>query len=139
MRKALLTDLTIIGYEIVLEGKDIKLRYRGEGDPPENAQALIAELRNCKVEAIAILANQLDWSDHTKELIKWFKNAELPTEPFQVGRHKTISDPMKYYVVLAYDVEVGPTGSRARYGVLENDLQELMDKVFMSEALVTSL
>jgi len=51
----LLSDLTYIGYEISLEGDNIRLRYRKPGNPPETARQLIAELRRFKIESIRIL------------------------------------------------------------------------------------
>jgi hypothetical protein len=34
---------------------------------------------------------------------------------------------MKYYAILGNDIEAGPTGARARCGVLEDDLKKLRD------------
>jgi hypothetical protein len=147
------------------------LDFKGQGDPPKNTQALIAELKNHKPEAVDMLrftghhgaevtaveqcpaeqttlaeyvqivevwdkpqdrgkpavVKQPEWSDRAKELIDWFRNAHLPMEPFQLSRHETITDPMKYYAMLGNDIEAGPTGARARCGVLEDDLKKLRD------------
>lgn len=70
---------------------------------------------------------QPEWNDRAKELIDWFQNAHLPMEPFRLSPHENITDPMKYYAMLGNDIEVGPTGARARYGVLEDDLKKLRD------------
>ncbi|HOD29427.1 MAG TPA: hypothetical protein PKH03_09465 [Syntrophales bacterium] len=51
----LLSDLNLIGYEISMEGDNIRLRYRKPGNPPETARQLIAELQRFKSEAIQIL------------------------------------------------------------------------------------
>ena len=55
MRTGLLSDLSVIGYEIVLEGETIRLRYQKPDTPPESARQLIDELRQCKAEAVNIL------------------------------------------------------------------------------------
>jgi len=55
MRAELLSELSAIGYEIVLEGETIRLQYQKPGEPPETARQLIDELRECKAEAVNIL------------------------------------------------------------------------------------
>ena len=55
MRTGLLSDLSVIGYEILLEGETIRLRYQKPDTPPESARQLIDELRKCKAEVVHIL------------------------------------------------------------------------------------
>lgn len=55
MKTGLLSDLSVIGYEIFLEGETIRLRYQKPGTPPESARQLIDELRKYKAEAVEIL------------------------------------------------------------------------------------
>ena len=55
MRHSLLSDLSVIGYEIALEGETILLRYQKPDNPPESARQLIDELREYKSEALKIL------------------------------------------------------------------------------------
>ena len=55
MRTGLLSDLSVIGYEIFLEGETIRLRYQKSDTPPESARRLIDELRKYKAEAVNIL------------------------------------------------------------------------------------
>ena len=50
MRTGLLSDLSVIGYEILLEGETIRLRYQKPDTPPESARQLIDELRKYKSE-----------------------------------------------------------------------------------------
>lgn len=51
MRTGLLSELSVIGYEIFLEGETIRLRYQKSDSPPESAKLLIDELRKHKAEA----------------------------------------------------------------------------------------
>jgi len=55
MRPGLLSELAALGYEILPEGENIKLRYLGQGIPPEAARSLITELKKHKVEALNLL------------------------------------------------------------------------------------
>lgn len=43
MRLALLDDLARIGYEVFLEGSNIRYRYPKEDDPHDTAQRLLHE------------------------------------------------------------------------------------------------
>lgn len=51
----ILDDLKALGYSVILEGDNIRLRYIGIGDHPVEAGPLIEELRQRKGEAIAYL------------------------------------------------------------------------------------
>ena len=55
MRSGLLSALAVFGYEIFLEGNNIKYRYQKTGNPPESVRQLIDELRRCKAEVVNIL------------------------------------------------------------------------------------
>lgn len=55
MRIGLLSDLSVIGYEIIPEGETILLRYKKPDNPPESARQFIDELRRHKAEALKIL------------------------------------------------------------------------------------
>jgi len=55
MRPGLLSELVNIGYEILLEGENIRLRYRKEDAPPEAARSLINELKMYKAEVLDML------------------------------------------------------------------------------------
>jgi len=55
MRTGLLSELSVIGYEIFLEGENIRLLYQKPGNPPETVKPLIDELRKHKTEAVNIL------------------------------------------------------------------------------------
>jgi hypothetical protein len=55
MRSGLLSDLSTVGYEIFLDGDDIRLSYRKPGNPPDTVRQLIDELKKYKAEFIKIL------------------------------------------------------------------------------------
>ena len=51
----LVSELTSIGYELLLEGDHVKLHYMKPDDPPDSARKLIDQLRTCKAEVVNIL------------------------------------------------------------------------------------
>jgi hypothetical protein len=51
----ILTELKALGYSIILEGENIRLRYLGMGAQPAEAAPLIRELKEKKAEAVAYL------------------------------------------------------------------------------------
>lgn len=55
MSSRLLSELVAVGYEIFLEGENIRLHYRKQEAPPEIAKSLIAELKMHKAEAVNML------------------------------------------------------------------------------------
>ena len=73
----------------------------------------------------------LRWGDATTA-VEWFRDSEPPAEPFVLvwsGRGQRpavkITDPEAYWQRLTLDVAQGPTGPRARYGALQDDLKRL--------------
>jgi len=55
MRLGLFSDLVDVGYEILLEEGNIRLRYRKHGDPPEAVKSLIDELKLYKADVVDML------------------------------------------------------------------------------------
>ena len=55
MRSGLLSDLISIGYEIFLEGDNIRYRYQKLDRPPESARSLIDDLKQYKAEVVSLL------------------------------------------------------------------------------------
>lgn len=51
----LLARLKGIGYCLYLEGEKLRFKYEGEGEPPEEAKALLDALRESKGEAAIYL------------------------------------------------------------------------------------
>ena len=128
MRAGLLSDLSVIGYEVCLEGETIRLRYKKPNAPPESARQLIDELRECKQEAIKILATAKDaaiWPDDVHELINWFMELEALPEPFYLEPHIRVIDPDKYFKSLRQEIAMGPSCPRGRNGALMYDLNIL--------------
>ena len=146
MRAGLLSDLSVMGYEIYLEGETIRLRYQKPDTPPESARQLIDELRKYKAEAVCILrTNSLPpdeiahpgassvaaaWSLDVQPLVNWFMIQEAPVEPFLLEPHLLVLDTGKLFDSLRREIETGPEGARARMGSLQSDLQKL--KAFLN-------
>jgi len=146
MRSGLLSDLTAVGYEIFLEGDQVKLRYRKPDDPPDTARRLIAELRKYRTEVEKILktgdtaspahksqprvAVKTAWTPEVESLVEWFILQEAPSEPFHLQPHLRVVDPCKFFSSLRQDIGKGPAGARAKYGALQDDLRKL--KIFLN-------
>ena len=142
MRSGLLSDLAVIGYEISLEGDNIRYRYQKSGNPPDTVDPLIEELRRCKTEVVSILKMGEDtvtpteksqsranvkaaWPLEDQYLVDWFIELEAPTEPFYLEAHRHIVNPVKFFSALRMDITAGPAGPRAKMGTLQCDLREL--------------
>lgn len=146
MRTGLLSDLSVIGYEILLEGETIRLRYQKPDTPPESARQLIDELRKCKAEVVHILKIgstiapteksqpqsdvKAEWPAEVQSLIDWFITLEPPTEPFYLASHRHIVAPSKFFASLQREIQNGPREPRARMGALQWDLRKL--KAFLN-------
>ncbi|MBP7766230.1 MAG: hypothetical protein KA113_13670 [Syntrophaceae bacterium] len=142
MRTGLLSELSVIGYEIYLEGETIRLRYKKPGHPPEKTvKALVEELKAHKAEAVAILkeANSNNspynvlpmagtgavWSREDQNIIDWFEEQTPPPTPFYQEPHIRVIDPKKYFAKLREEIAAGPTSPRGRNGALLHDLKTL--------------
>jgi hypothetical protein len=141
MRAGLLSELSVIGYEIFLQGENIRLKYQRPDTPPESARLLIDELRKHKAEAVNILkmgdtntpteksqpeANvKAAWPPDVQTLLNWFLTLDPPKEPFHLEPHRRIVDPEKFYSALRREIGAGQRGPRARMGTLQCDLRKL--------------
>jgi hypothetical protein len=141
MRSRLLSDLVVIGYEIFLEGNNIRYRYHKPGNPPDMVKPLIDELRRCKAEAVNILkmgntftqdemsqprANvKVAWPPEVQSLVDWFLTLDQTKEPFHLEPHRRIVDPAKFFQSLRCEIQTGPRGPRAKMGALQCDLRKL--------------
>jgi len=65
------------------------------------------------------------WSLEMQSLVEWFMMQEAPVEPFYLEPHQRVLDPVKYFHSLRQDIATGPTGARAKYGTLQDDLRKL--------------
>ena len=135
MRTGLLSELSALGYEILLNGENIHLHYQKEGNPPEAVLPLLDELKKHKAEVVNMLrmgkvvspdevtpSQSVSWSLEFQALIDWFMELDTPTEPFYLEDHRHIVDPVKFFQYLRKDIEAGPDGPRGRYGALIQDL-----------------
>jgi hypothetical protein len=143
MRSGLLSDLAVIGYEISLEGNNIRYRYQKPGNPPDTVDPLIEELGKYKAEVVSILKTGEDdtvalteksqsranmkaaWPSKDQSLLDWFLTLEAPTEPFYLEPHRHVVGPAKFFSALRMDITAGPAGPRAKMGSLQSDLREL--------------
>ena len=71
------------------------------------------------------------WSSEDQELVAFFQSSRLrlPLTPFRLTPWQFISDPAKWYRSLEMDIALGPVGSRARMGALQEDLRRLREQV----------
>ena len=141
MRSGLLSDLAVIGYEIFLEGDNIRYSYQKPGNPPDTVKPLIDELKKHKAEAVNILKMgdtitpteksqsgapvKASWPLEAQSLTDWFITWDQPTEPFYLEAHRHIVDPAKFFESLRRGIEAGPAGPRGRNGALLYDLKIL--------------
>ena len=68
------------------------------------------------------------WTGETAEHAEWFLSAEPPTEPFQLKPGVTVARPALYWKHMQNDVLVGPSGPRAYYGAIQDDLACLYER-----------
>jgi hypothetical protein len=135
MRTGLLSELSALGYEILLNGENIHLHYQKEGKPPEAVLPLLDELKKHKAEVVNMLrmgkvvspdevtpSQSVSWSLEFQALIDWFMELDTPTEPFYLEDHRHIINPSKFFAALRKDIEAGPDGPRGIYGALIHDL-----------------
>ena len=72
------------------------------------------------------------WEPGAADLIAWFDSErarlllELRSRP-RLSRGITVSDPDRFLQMLAADIAAGPSGSRARLAVLQQDLRRLRE------------
>jgi hypothetical protein len=66
------------------------------------------------------------WPPEIQLLINWFRALD-PREikPFHLEPHIHVADPVKFCAALRREIRTGPTGPRARNGVLQDDLMKL--------------
>ena len=138
MRMGLLSELSALGYEILLNGENIHLHYQKEGRPPEAVKPLLDELKEHKAEVVNMLrmgkvvspdevtpSQSVSWSLEFQSLIDWFLALDTPKESFHLEPHRRIVNPSKFFTALQRDIEAGPEGPRGKYGAFIHDLTNL--------------
>ena len=116
-----LEKLKSIGYQVRTDGRDILLNADRDPDP-EQATALLAELRCCKQEAVRLLQG---WPAESRTLLDWFRTAPTQEAPFHLNGHTRVLNSEVFYAALWREIESGPRGARARHGALQADLRDL--------------
>ena len=112
--------LKSIGYQIRMDGREILLTADCDPDPAI-ATVLLLELKRCKPEAVRIL----NWTADEKTLIDQFLISPTHEAPFNLNACTRVINSEVFYAALRRDIEAGPRGTRARYGALQCDLQDL--------------
>lgn len=72
------------------------------------------------------------WSDEDQVLVDWIINLQqenLPVEPFDLYQGVRVISSARFLASLKQQVESGPSSARARSGVLQGDLRQLMEIV----------
>ncbi|MEE9297191.1 MAG: hypothetical protein V3W34_19805 [Phycisphaerae bacterium] len=112
---ALLAEARAAGLTVRADGD--RLVIRGPRRCAELAQSILAR----KPDVMAALA---EWGD-AAAAVAWFGSWCPPAEPFQLKPGITILDPRRWQKSIAADIAQGPSGPRARYGALQDDLRRL--------------
>lgn len=66
-----------------------------------------------------------DWPAALADFVLLLQPEDLPAAPFSPGPAATVTDHAKYLRTLQADIRRGPSGPRARYGALQDDLRRL--------------
>jgi hypothetical protein len=100
------------------------------GGASEDAIPLVA-VPNPLVHGHVCCSPLQEWSSEDRELVAFFQSARLrlPLTPFRLTPWQFISDPAKWYRTLDLDISLGPLGSRAHMGTLQEDLRRLQEHV----------
>ena len=106
---------------VTADGKIIPAGAIIRVDSPEVRERIIREGIGKPVDPADV------WNEPMASRIHWFLNADLPEGPFSPCEYEHIFCPVTYYGCLRRDIDEGPTGPRARYGALQDDLQRLHD------------
>ena len=71
------------------------------------------------------LRTEIGWEDDVLVIIEWLRNPDPPAEPFRLDQVVSVSDPPLFWRTIKGDIAAGPTGPRARYGAIQDDLRRL--------------
>ena len=92
---------------------------------------LVDRIRANKPEIVAMLAGHADkrgaWDAETTRLIEWFQRTTPPARPIELCRGVVVARPALWWTALKRDIADGPSGPRARYGALQQDLRRLAE------------
>ncbi len=83
------------------------------------------------ISSAGVVGSLVTWDASTAELIDWFQShwERLPTKPFGLKPGVQVVDVALFYRSLNTDISSGPTGPRAKYGGLTDDLEKLRSAV----------
>ncbi len=118
----------MVAVSLLQEAEAAGLAVRVEGDRlvvrgPKSAGAIAERLLDHKAEVIEALS--AEWDGEMLTLIRWFLRTHPPVAPFELCRGVTILRPALWWTATRRDITAGPSGPRARYGALQQDLRRL--------------
>ncbi len=122
---SLLQEAEAAGLSVCVEGD--RLVVRG----PKSAGAIAERLLDHKAEVIELLS--AEWDAEMLTLIRWFLGTHPPSEPFELSKGVVVLKPALWWTATRRDIAAGPSGPRACYGALQQDLRRL--KVALSAAV----
>ena len=96
------------------------------GDPqdlPEGGGAMVADDRQDHAHGSA--AVPIEWPAAAADFCLRLAPDDLPQVPFRLNDWTTVSDAARFLRSLQADIKRGPSGPRAFYGALQNELIEL--------------
>ena len=93
------------------------------GEPARELSEL-SELRVGTEPVQAEAGEAARWGEAARA-VEWFLASESPAAPFQLKPGITILDPHRWRQSITADIAQGPSGPRARYGALQDDLKRL--------------
>lgn len=88
-----------------------------------HSQQTFVSTRHPHVTNKKVNSKKIEWQDEEKDLIAWFNSVtDLPNEAFQLKDAIQINCPQKFYDSLREEIDKGPSGARALFGSIQNDL-----------------
>ncbi len=100
-------------------------------DAPTGGNDPRVEATNPMLEAARVRAASTEasrspsWDSETAALVEWFERTPAPTQPFQLSPGVFVARPAHFWEALRRDIAAGPSGPRAKYGALQQDLRRL--------------
>ncbi len=119
---------------VCLVNKDILAGHATNQDFQEACDDWLKVALSCVSQTVCPQVSSLSTSAHTeqpqdtdeeRELIDWFRSAELPQEPFDLDCARRVLNPVKFYASLHQEIESRLSSPRWRCGATQADLKVL--------------
>jgi hypothetical protein len=94
---------------------------------PKVAPSCVSQTDCPQVSSLStsVHTEQTQDTDEERELVDWFRSAELPQAPFNLDCARRVLDPVKFYTSLHQEIEARPSSPRWRCGATQADLRVL--------------